>query len=317
MREVFLENRPARSNCAITVEELNTSDDEASGDTEPIDWRLPKNENGGCEPVLVDGGKTVILERRVLCLFSQHNWFRRLCISANFKSIDGTNTYFDLFVLLVIGANSITLAMYDYRDPTDQTTWNSNIGLASDVFTWLFIVEATVKIMTFGFVSAQNSYLREYANIFDFFITVSGLVEFCVKVTSVDGVQSASTSWISALRVLRVLRPLRSINAMPSMREQVNVIITCLPELANVGIFLSFVLFLFAIIGVQEFSGATYARCRTTDKPVNSTHWPKSTEFTNICAKSNGMFKCPKDLYCGHPAEYNISLADDGVYEDS
>ena len=54
-----------------------------------------------------------------------------------------------------------------------------------------------------------------------------------------------------ALRVVRVIRPLKSINAMPSMRQLVSALISSLPELANVTIFLGFVFILFGILGLQ------------------------------------------------------------------
>ncbi len=63
-----------------------------------------------------------------------------------------------------------------------------------------------------------------------------------------------------------------------------------------------------------------YYRCRTTEKPVNSTYWPKSPIYTRICSKSNdfgGEYQCPKGLYCGSPLEYGIELEDDGIYKDS
>lgn len=42
-----------------------------------------------------------------------------------------------------------------------------------------------------------------------------------------------------------------------------------LPSLVNVMLFLLFVLILFAIIGLQLFSGLLENRCRLTEKPVD------------------------------------------------
>lgn len=203
--------------------------------------------------------------------------------------------------------------------------------MASDVFTWLFCAEAVIKIIARGFFMSANSYLRDVGNCFDFVVAVSGIVEFCLKVPqdpSLGGTSNAaSTKFLKPLRVLRVVRPLKSINALPSMREQVKVIITSLPELSNVGVFLGFVFFLFSILGLQEFCGSTYARCRTTEKPINATYWPKSSQYTAVCSPDGaGYYHCPATetlddgtvvkLTCGAPSKYNISLADDGVYED-
>jgi hypothetical protein len=47
-----------------------------------------------------------------------------------------------------------------------------------------------------------------------------------------------------------------------------------------------------------------YYRCRTTEKPLNSTYWPKSSTYTRICSKNKGLggdYQCPQGLYCGSP----------------
>lgn len=54
-----------------------------------------------------------------------------------------------------------------------------------------------------------------------------------------------------------------------------------------------------------------------TERPLNSTYWPKSPIYTRICTKNGiGDYQCPAGLYCGSPIEYGISLQDDGVYQD-
>ena len=120
-----------------------------------------------------------------------------------------------------------------------------------------------------------------------------------------------------ALRILRVIRPLRSIKASPSIRRQVSILLKSLPELGNTTFFLLFITILFSIIGLQQFSGIIYHRCRLTERPLNSTYWPKSPIHTRVCSPEGyGDFQCPKGLYCGAPSEYGISLEDDGVYTD-
>ena len=122
-----------------------------------------------------------------------------------------------------------------------------------------------------------------------------------------------------ALRVLRVIRPLRTIKAFPTIRKQIGTLIMSLPELANTTVFIMFAMILLSVLGLQQFQGVIYYRCRTTEKPTNSTYWPKSTIFKRVCSpnvESGGQYQCPKGLYCGSPLQYGISLEDDGVYDD-
>ena len=79
---------------------------------------------------------------------------------------------------------------------------------------------------------------------------------------------------IKAFRNLRVLRPLKSLNAIPSMRRLVSTLLSSMPELLNVVIFLSFIFLLFGILGTQLFNGLMYNKCRLTERPVNDTYWP-------------------------------------------
>lgn len=87
-----------------------------------------------------------------------------------------------------------------------------------------------------------------------------------------------------ALRVLRVIRPLRTIRAFPTIRKQIGTLIISLPELANTTIFILFAMMLLSVLGLQQFQGVSYYRCRMTEKPVNSTYWPKSIRYTRVCS---------------------------------
>jgi hypothetical protein len=133
-------------------------------------------------------------------------------------------------------------------------------------------------------------------------------------ILSVSNVGSAIN--LKALRNLRVLRPLKSINAIPSMRRLVGTLISSLPQLANVTIFLSFIFILFGILGLQLFEGTLYNSCRVTPEPVNGV-WEKAPGIIRHCSKlALGGYHCPPEYYCGNPLEYGISLEDDGVYGD-
>jgi hypothetical protein len=109
-----------------------------------------------------------------------------------------------------------------------------------DIFTIIFLVEALLKMFAMGFVVHKKAYLREGWNVLDFLIVLFGVFTF------------VSTSLnLRALRTLRAFRPLKSINAIPSMRKQVQTLISSLPELFNVTIFLLFIFILFSILGLQ------------------------------------------------------------------
>eukprot|EP00347_Sterkiella_histriomuscorum_P013804 403363301 len=245
--------------------------------------------------------KITLYSKKSLFFFNDKSVFRKVAVWL----IEWN--WFDRFIMFCIFANSISLSMFDYTDRDAKTQYNQILNNIGDAFTFLFLFEALVKIFAMGFIIHKKSYLRDGWNVLDFFIVVTGLVDLV-----------ATTINLKSLRTLRVMRPLRSINAIPSMRRLVSTLLQSLPELGNAAIFLFFMIILFGILGLQQFSGVMYYKCRLTEKPINGTYWPKSPDFTRVCSKaSDGGYHCPEYLWCGSPLDVGISLEDDGVYNDN
>jgi len=140
----------------------------------------------------------------------------------------------------MIIANSVTLALYDYSDRANESSINKVIGILTDIFNGIFILECLLKVIAMGFIMHKKSYLRNGWNVIDFVVVVSAILE-----------TFSMSSSLSAIRSLRSIRPLRSINAIPSMRKLVRTFIISLPNLANVGGLLFFIIFLFGILGLH------------------------------------------------------------------
>ena len=69
-------------------------------------------------------------------------------------------------------------------------------------FTITFILEASIKIVTFGFLmNGKNSYLSNSWNVLDFMIVTVSILDLTL----------AAAGGLSAVRVIRVLRILRPI----------------------------------------------------------------------------------------------------------
>ena len=158
----------------------------------------------------------------------------------------------------------------------------------------LFAVECLTKIISMGFVMHRNSYMRDYWNWLDILVVVVGMIELFT---------SASGSWIKTLRVLRVLRPLKSINAFPSMRKQISSLLGSLPSLMNAVLFQFFIFLLFGILGVQQFGGTMYNRCRFTEEPVDG-EWPYDESVERLCESTSN---CPAGEFCRNPLDANLS----------
>ena len=73
----------------------------------------------------------------------------------------------------------------------------------------IFTFEATLKIITFGFLmNGSKSYLRDPANMLDFFIVVSALISLSSE---------AEIGFLKTLRTVRVLRPFRLVGRLKKL----------------------------------------------------------------------------------------------------
>ena len=73
------------------------------------------------------------------------------------------------------------------------------------VFLILYTIEMGFKIFALGIYFNSNAYLKDYWNILDFVIILSGYVTLIFSSSSLN---------LSVLRALRVLRPLRTISSI-------------------------------------------------------------------------------------------------------
>lgn len=151
---------------------------------------------------------------------------------------------FEASTILIIVANCITLTMSKAdQEPTETETAIEN------VFQGLYTVEMILKILGMGLVFNQGAYLRDYFNILDFFIVMSAYL----SMMQTDGSDSGLS--LSSLRAFRVLKPLRAVNNIPGLRLIVQSILSALPLLSDTIIVLLFFFLIFAIGGVNLFSG--------------------------------------------------------------
>jgi len=149
------------------------------------------------------------------------------------------------------------------------------------VFTYIFAVEVLLKVIEQGFFKHKNAYLRDGWNWIDFIVAILGLLESLLEKVFPD------LPSLGPVRMLRAFRPLKSINSIPSMRRLIVTLITALPALANVVIFLIFVFILFGILGLHQYSGSMYYRCRETSRPFANGTWRIDPNQDSVCSKSD------------------------------
>ncbi|CAD7087318.1 unnamed protein product [Hermetia illucens] len=160
---------------------------------------------------------------------------------------------FEYAVLLTIIANCVVLALEEHLPEGDKTVLAQKLEKTEAYFLGIFCVEASLKILALGFVLHKHSYLRNIWNIMDFFVVVTGsMTIFAEANVDVD---------LRMLRSFRVLRPLKLVSRIPSLQVVLKSIIKAMAPLLQIGLLVLFAIVIFAIIGLEFYSGALHKSC--------------------------------------------------------
>jgi Ion transport protein len=209
------------------------------------------------------------------------NWHARLALHAQTIT---RNPDFESAAMLLIAGNCITLAMYNPLAGEDDSlnTILNNIEIG---FNALFTLEMLIRIASYG---NFREYIAVPWNLFDAIMVIAGYTQFLPT-----GGTSSSTSGIRALRAMRALRPLRTIMRFSSLRSIVVCFIEAVPLLMSVIALLFFMLFLFAIAGMQLFQDSYHRSCVNT-----STGQLEPSQSGQHDTYGCGWRKCPEGFQC-------------------
>ncbi|KAG8039048.1 hypothetical protein G9C98_003355 [Cotesia typhae] len=160
------------------------------------------------------------------------------------------------------------LAVYTPYPCGDSNSTNMFLEKVEYVFLVIFTAECVMKIVAYGFALHQGSYLRNGWNILDFTIVVIGMISTVLQHLMKEGFD------VKALRAFRVLRPLRLVSGVPSLQVVLNSILRAMIPLLHIALLVLFVIIIYAIIGLELFSGKMHKTCRNniTDKIMENPH---------------------------------------------
>jgi len=157
---------------------------------------------------------------------------------------------FNTSILILILLNCLSLSLYE-PDKAEDEGRNVILNYLDKVFTVLFTIEMLVKWVARGL----GPYFQDGWNNLDFLCVVVGLMTF---------IPGAALGNFSGLRSVRALRPLRTLNAVPGIKMLVGTIFNAAPLLKDVLLLIFFLLFLFAIVALQFFSGTLKKVCMSS-----------------------------------------------------
>uniref|UniRef100_A0A2A4JH49 Voltage-dependent L-type calcium channel subunit alpha n=1 Tax=Heliothis virescens TaxID=7102 RepID=A0A2A4JH49_HELVI len=171
-------------------------------------------------------------------------------------------------ILTTIFANCIALAVYTPYPASDSNYTNWVLEKIEYVFLVIFTGECVMKIIAYGFIMHAGSYLRNGWNLLDFTIVVIGMVSTVLSSIFKDAFD------VKALRAFRVLRPLRLVSGVPSLQIVLNSILKAMVPLLHIALLVIFVIIIYAIIGLELFSGKMHKSCynKYTDEIMDTPH---------------------------------------------
>uniref|UniRef100_A0A3Q1FE85 Voltage-dependent T-type calcium channel subunit alpha n=1 Tax=Acanthochromis polyacanthus TaxID=80966 RepID=A0A3Q1FE85_9TELE len=181
-----------------------------------------------------------------LYLFPPDSRFRILCNQII------THKMFDHVVLVIIFLNCITIAMErPHIDPGSAE--RIFLTLSNYIFTAIFVVEMTVKIVAMGWCFGDKAYLRSSWNILDGMLVTISVIDILVSLISNSGTKILGM--LRVLRLLRTLRPLRVISRAPGLKLVVETLMSSLKPIGNIVVICCAFFIIFGILGVQLFKG--------------------------------------------------------------
>lgn len=170
----------------------------------------------------------------------------------------------------------------------DPATQNDQGNIFDEIFLIFYTMEMILKISGLGFFMNSNSYLRSGWNWLDMTIVITGFLPYLI---SSDG----GNYNISVLRTFRVIRPLKTISTLKNLMIIVMTLFSALPYIFNALLILFFFLLIYAIIGLQLFSGYLKNRCFDKITGIMISQNFDSSYNGILC----GYDICPDNSLCG------------------
>ncbi|KAJ8707344.1 hypothetical protein PYW08_010596 [Mythimna loreyi] len=196
---------------------------------------------------------------------------------------------FEYMILTTIFANCIALAVFTPYPNGDTNNTNQILEKVEWIFMVIFTGECVMKIIAYGFLFHPGAYLRNTWNSLDFTIVTIGVASVSLQYLFKD------TFDVKALRAFRVLRPLRLVSGVPSLQIVLNSILKAMVPLFHIAFLVLFVIIIYAIIGLELFSGILHETCyKNVSNKFEIMDDPKP------CNSEPGDvgFHCPDDSVC-------------------
>eukprot|EP00818_Percolomonas_sp_WS_P004657 CAMPEP_0117436504 /NCGR_PEP_ID=MMETSP0759-20121206/1040_1 /TAXON_ID=63605 /ORGANISM="Percolomonas cosmopolitus, Strain WS" /LENGTH=1762 /DNA_ID=CAMNT_0005228103 /DNA_START=105 /DNA_END=5393 /DNA_ORIENTATION=- len=155
-----------------------------------------------------------------------------------------TSTKFEYFISAIIVINIIFMAIeHDHMSPTLSAV----LSYANIVFTFIFTVEAVLKLIGLGILQ----YFTDGWNLFDGFVVLLSI--FGIVMNYLDTGIGLNPTILRVFRVFRIFRILRLVKTAKRIRTLLETLYYSVPSMVNVMLTVALVAFIYSIIGMNLF----------------------------------------------------------------
>ena len=162
-----------------------------------------------------------------------------------------THARFESLIIGVIIFNSLLMAADGAGISPEM---KAGLDRANDVCTAIFVVEALLKLVAYGLFD----YLSEGWNVFDLTVVVVALGEKAIEVIAGNMINGTLLRLVRLARAARVLRTLRMIKASRSIQSLLMTLLYSIPPLLNILSIFCILMFVYAVLGMELFSGVMW-----------------------------------------------------------
>ncbi|XP_051987465.1 voltage-dependent T-type calcium channel subunit alpha-1H-like isoform X1 [Xyrauchen texanus] len=157
-----------------------------------------------------------------------------------------TNHYLDLFITFIICINVVTMSIEHYNQPLYL---EEALKYCNYVFTIVFIIEALLKLVAFGF----RKFFKDRWNQLDLSIVLLSIMGIMLEEIKMNAALPINPTIIRIMRVLRIARVLKLLKMATGMRALLDTVMQALPQVGNLGLLFMLLFFIYAALGVELF----------------------------------------------------------------
>lgn len=161
-----------------------------------------------------------------------------------------------MFELFLNGVVLLNIGVLVSSHANQSDGWTAGQFYLNTICTFIFLLEAVLKIMALG-----RHYFSDPWNVVDALIMAGSMVEFSIQISS----NNQAVTITSVGRAFRILRVLRSVRRVPSLNSMFVTLGNSMPAILSIFVVMIMVVFMYSVVGMQVLGHLRFQNAITKD----------------------------------------------------